>query len=148
MWLKALGFFLLSSVKFAVAALPIAVAFNYQEALFISISGGIAGAFFFLYIWKYILEVWNIHIVKKVEKPILKVKVNKKKRQIIKLKNSYGYWGIVILTPVILSIPVGAFILSQYYKNEKLKFLHLSVVVSIWGVFLISFFEFFYDQFF
>ncbi len=148
MWLKALGFFLLSSVKFAVATLPIAVAFSYREALLISISGGIAGSFFFLYIWKYILNVWSVYIVRKPEVSSQQIKINKKRRQIIKIKNSYGYWGIVILTPVILSIPIGAFLLSQYFKNEKLKFLHLSLVICFWGLAFVSFFEFFYDKFF
>ena len=119
MWLKAIGFFLLSSVKFAVASLPIAASFGYKQSLIILISGGLFGAFFFLYIWKEVFHFWKIYIIKKDSSEKRIFKINKKKRRIIKIKNTYGYWGIIFLTPVILSIPVGAFLLMQYFKNMK-----------------------------
>jgi len=143
MLLKAIGFFLLSSVKFAVATLPISAIFSFGEAWLISVSGGIAGAFFFLYIWDYILRVWSVYIIRH-EKKAKEFKINKRKRKIITIKNSYGYWGIVILTPVILSIPIGAFLLDQYFKNQRYKFLHLSLSITFWGTIFIGFFELFW----
>jgi len=144
MWLKAIGFFLLSSVKFAVATLPISLMFSFTEAWLISVSGGIAGAFFFLYIWDYVLRMWTIYIVKR-EKKVKEFKITKQKRKIISIKNSYGYWGIIILTPVILSIPIGAFLLDQYFKNQSYKFLHLSLSIVFWGTVFVSFFELFWN---
>lgn len=143
MILEAIGFFLLSSVKFAVATFPICLAFDYRASLFISISGGLSGSFFFLFLWNKVLHIWHILIVKKKEEKPLAYKVNKKKRWIVSLKNSYGYWGVIILTPLILSIPIGAFILIQYFDHQKYKFFHLSLSVILWGVGLISFFELF-----
>ena len=148
MWLEAIGFFLLSSVKFAVATLPIAIRFNFYTALFISITGGLFGAFFFLFLWEKIMDIWNIYIFKKDSEESTPIKFNNRKRRIISIKNSYGYWGILILTPVILSIPIGAFILSQYFKKKRLKFLHLSISIIFWGFLLISFFKFFYQNIF
>ena len=142
MLLKAIGLLLLSSVKFAVATLPIALAFPYKEALGISILGGLLGVFFFLYIWRYILALWqkywynpNLHKVKTF-------KITKQKRKLINIKNQYGYWGIIILTPLILSIPIGVFLLVRYFKPYPYKELHLSLSISIWGLIFISFFEF------
>ena len=141
MLIEAIGYFLLSTVKFAVATLPIARRFPYFEALFISISGGILGVIFFLFLWDKLFQIWKIYIVRSTaqEKPF---RMTNRKRRIIKLKNQYGYWGVVILTPVIVSIPIGVFLLLQYYKSRKYKFLHLSLSVTFWGVFLISFFRF------
>ena len=141
MIIEGLGYFLLSTVKFAVATLPIATRFPYVEGLLISILGGITGILFFLFLWDKFLHIWKIYIVRSVEKQ-KKFKISKKKRKIVKLKNSYGYWGIVILTPLVISIPIGVFLLLQYYTIRKYKFLHLSLSVIFWGVTLISFFKF------
>ncbi len=148
MWLEAIGFFLLSSVKFAVATLPIALRFDFYTALTISILGGLSGAFFFLFLWRKFMDMWNIYIFKNPNKESILIKINKRKRRIINLKNTYGYWGILVLTPVILSIPIGAFLLSQYFQKKKLKFIHLSLSIIIWGIILISFFKFFYQSIF
>ena len=148
MWLEAIGFFLLSSVKFAVATLPIAIRFNFYTALLVSITGGLFGAFFFLFLWRKVMDIWNIYIFKKDSEESTPIKFNNRKRRIIKIKNTYGYWGILVLTPVILSIPIGAFILSQYFQKKKLKFFHLSISIIFWGFLLISFFKFFYQNIF
>jgi len=140
MIIEAIGYFLLSTVKFAVATLPIAVRFLYPQALAISILGGIAGVAFFLFLWDKILRIWHVYIYRSSKEKIFKI--TKKKRRIIKLKNMYGYWGIVILTPLIISIPIGVFLLIQYFRNHKYKFLHLSLSVSFWGLVLVSFFKF------
>jgi len=142
MWLKALGFFLLSSIKFAVASPLIAASYSFSYAWIILVSGGIFGNFFFLYVWEHILNIWNVYIIKKGVKEKA-IKVNKSRRKIIKIKNSYGYWGIVILTPVFVSIPIGAFLLVQYYKTKRYKFLHLCISVTFWATIYISFFQFF-----
>lgn len=147
MIIKVLGFFLLSSVKFAVAVIPIALSFSYFESLCISISGGIFGAFFFLFVWAKVLYLWNIHIRKKENKTTKPFKINKKRRKMIRIKNSYGYWGIVITTPLLLSIPFGAFLLMQYYKNRNYKFLHLSLFIILWSFVLVSLFKFFQISF-
>lgn len=147
MIIKAIGFFLLSAVKFAIAVIPIAISYSYVEALIISIAGGVSGAFFFLFIWAKILNLWNVHIVKKdfsIQKPF---KISKRKRKMIRIKNSYGYWGIVITTPILLSIPFGAFILMQYFNRKRYKFLHLSLVIVLWSFTLISLFKFFQISF-
>ena len=142
MLLEGIGYFLLSTVKFAVATLPIARRFSYAEGLLISILGGILGIVFFLFLWDKILHVWRIYIVRSTKKKKKAFKINKKKRRIIKLKNKYGYWSIVMLTPLIISIPIGVFLLLQYYKSTKYKFLHLSLSVIFWGFTLISFFKY------
>lgn len=37
----------------------------------------------------------------------------------IKFRRQYGMWGIILLTPVFLSLPVGAFLLRKYYIDNK-----------------------------
>ncbi len=37
----------------------------------------------------------------------------------IKFRRHYGMWGIILLTPVFLSLPVGAFLLRKYYIDNR-----------------------------
>ncbi len=146
MWavvLKALGFFLLSTVKFAVAAVPIALAFPFEQAWLISVSGGMFGGFFFIYLWAKVLRIWHFFISKNTNATASKVHFNSKKRRVVKIKRSYGYWGIIILTPSILSIPLGAFILVNYYKKRRFVFWHLSLSIALWATLIISFLQIF-----
>ncbi len=142
LFLKALGFFLLSTVKFTVSALPISMTFPYYQALFISISGGIFGVFFFMFLWDKVLKTWQFIFYKdkehSKEKPLV---INRRRRRIVKIKKDYGYWGIVATTPSVLSIPLGVFILMTYFPNTKRKFIHLSLSVVVWGFLLISIFS-------
>ncbi len=142
LFLKALGFFLLSTFKFAVSIVPILMVFDYYTALLISISGGIFGVFFFMFLWNKVIEIWGV-LFPKTDKPSKPIKMNRRRRNLVKIKNKYGYWGLVITTPAILSIPVGVFIVVNYFQYKKYKFLHLSLSVVVWGVLLISFFSLF-----
>ena len=37
----------------------------------------------------------------------------------VRMRRNYGMWGIIALTPIVLSIPVGAFLLRKYYGHRK-----------------------------
>jgi hypothetical protein len=63
---------------------------------------------------------------------------SKKKRMIIKLRNRFGYPGIIILTPVLLSIPVGTFLAAKYYSGRPNLLAMLSLSVVTWSVILTS----------
>ncbi len=57
---------------------------------------------------------------------------------IVRLKNNYGLWGIVITTPVLLSIPVGAFLASHYFPRNKRIVSYMLASIVAWGVLLSS----------
>ena len=61
-------------------------------------------------------------------------KFTRRNRQLVRLKTQYGLIGIAILTPVLLSIPVGAFLVTKYYENNKLSYLYLVFSQIIWSV--------------
>lgn len=47
-----------------------------------------------------------------------KRKFTKRNRMIIKLRR-IGMWAIILTTPVLLSIPAGAFLLRKYYERKR-----------------------------
>ncbi len=54
-------------------------------------------------------------------------------RRLIFLKNKFGLPGIVILTPVILSIPVGVFLITKYFGRKKISYLYLFAGQIVWS---------------
>lgn len=141
---KAIILFLLSTFKYAMTIPPIVFYFDYKEALIISIGGGLFGILFFRFIWKWIIIFWNKYALKKQCAEVVPIKITKRKRYIVRVKNKYGYWGIIILTPVLLSIPLGVFLLQRYYRFYKYRFTTLSLTLIVWGTILVSFFHFIY----
>lgn len=55
----------------------------------------------------------------------------------IKIVRKYGLLGIVVLTPIVLSIPIGTFIATRFYASNRYLVLYLSVSVIFWS-FLMS----------
>jgi prolipoprotein diacylglyceryltransferase len=53
-------------------------------------------------------------------------------------KKKYGLWGIAILTPVLLSIPLGTFLANKYYRNKKTVLFSLTLSVVCWSIIMAS----------
>lgn len=127
--------------KFA-ATFPVAIylmKMTVAETLIYTNTGGILGAVIFLNFSNFLLMLWHKYSpVRKTRRKIF----TPASRKFVKIKIKYGLPGIVILSPVILSIPVGAFLAAKYYGN--------SIKVLIWlisgQVFWSLVFTFFYMQ--
>jgi hypothetical protein len=52
----------------------------------------------------------------------IKRKSSKSKRLILKIKNKFGMYGICILGPFILSIPIGTIIAAKMYGKSKMTY--------------------------
>jgi len=140
---------LLASVKYFFT-LPYAliIGLDYQQAIISVLIGGIGGFLFFYYLSKRLIA--TIEILKpKICKYIpfyfkerfhvfcAKMSLNrpakvfsKRSRFLAKVKSSYGFWGIIIGTPFILTIPVGAFLANKYYAKRRytVPFMILSII--------------------
>lgn len=149
MILKFLHVVLLASVKYFFT-LPYAmiIGMEYKEAIIAVLIGGIGGFLFFYYLSKSILrgyyllrpQICNIipaflrlryiYFCERIRKK-KKVKLfSRKNRFIVKLRKTYGFWGIIIVTPFILTIPLGAFLANKYYskRRQTVPFMILSII--------------------
>jgi len=151
MFIKILFVILVSSVKF-IFAFPLAIGYSFncpQTIIFTSI-GGVAGVLFFAYISDLIIHIWkrlyNKYIVRisairnhvenrKVKKSERKL-FTKRNKRFIRIKQSYGLAGIAVLTPFILSIPIGTFLAIRFYNRSKKTLLFLTVSVVFWAIVL------------
>lgn len=153
-FLKILIVFLVSSIKFLFApALSFGLGLNFIQTWLSTTAGGIVGVVVFYFLSKWLLQLYSkyffyyIHLVRvkvhhtlniTVPKFIPARRFTKRNRMIIKIVKKFGMAGIVILTPVLLSIPLGTFIATRYYSTNRFLLVYLSVSVLFWSLFMSS----------
>jgi hypothetical protein len=120
---------------------------NYVLALLSSCTGAVFGSIIFTYLFAGILKWWD-----KVKEGMFSSKHPKKiftkfNRRVIRIKHRFGLTGIAILTPIFLSIPIGAFLAERFYKDKKKVILYLSISAIAWCFILYFLFLFFYESF-
>jgi hypothetical protein len=128
-----------SSVKFAMT-FPLAVLqfnFNFAETVLWTNVGGVLGIYFFTYLSDIIMEWWKRTFRKKQKKIF-----TKKNRRIVRIKQNYGLIGIALITPLLLSIPVGTFLMERYYPRSKYKIVALITSNIVWSVIYTLFYIF------
>ncbi len=87
-------------------------------------------------------EAWNKKyinwLIRRREKRKHKKKFTRRNRFIVKFKRNYGMYGIILLTPWLLSLILGAFLLRKYYSRRK-EALPLAVLMIILQGLLLNF---------
>ncbi len=157
---------LLASVKY-IFTLPYAmlIGLEFKYALLTVLAGGIGGFLFFYYLSKYVNRgidyLWP-HFCRAVpswiknryrtlcerrKKKRKKRVFSKKNRLIVSTRDKYGLWGVIIATPVILSIPLGAFLASKYYSKRKNIVFYMILSIIGWGLILSGIMHLFPDVF-
>jgi hypothetical protein len=155
MFNKLFFLFLISSVKF-VFAFPLALRYDFPFSLtlLVTTSGGVAGVLFFAFLSEKIivLYLWFIHkqlikfpktehLARSIKQRYLYVFPKKQKKifsnrskRYVKLKQNFGLGGIAMLTPLILSIPLGTFLAIRFYKRTNKTILTLCMAVLFWSI--------------
>jgi hypothetical protein len=62
-------------------------------------------------------------------------------RRIIRIWKKYGLWGVAWLTPILLSIPIGTFIMTRLEKKKKKIVFKLLISIVTWSFTLTTLFE-------
>ncbi len=135
--LKIVSLFLLSSVKLVFAPGAAAAAgFSFWETLAITTFGGMTGIMFFYYFGYWALNRFQKIFVKpsKHDKPRKKKSriFNKRNRWLIKIKQHYGLIGLALLTPCLISIPIGSVVAARFYYHNRLTLPLLLLSTAIW----------------
>jgi len=152
MGFKLSQLFLLAAFKyFLTIPYALLIEIEYKYALPTIVLGGIGGFFFFYFLSKKVVRLSKKllplvcrlipggfkprfgRICDSLFKPKPKPVFSFRNRMIVRVKKSYGLWGIVITTPVLLSIPVGAFLASHYYSKDKKVIIYMVISIIGWG---------------
>lgn len=150
--LKLIHVYLLASVKyFLTFPYALLIGLNYAQTIAVVLIGGISGFSFYYYLSGFLIRFYHQyrqrilcvastffrvdlcrwHVRKIARKS---PSFNKRSRALVRLKTRYGFWGIIIMTPVLLSIPVGAFLLNRYYPKQKNILAYMMISLVGWAL--------------
>jgi hypothetical protein len=148
--LKLLHVYLLATVKYFITfPYALVIGLDYTQTIIAVTVGGVSGFFFFYYfsgviiryfgqhkeaILQFFREYLMIDLVRFTTRGQKKKVSTKRRRTIVKLRRSYGLWGIIIMTPVVLSIPIGAFLLKKYYSTRKNVLAYMLISILGWSL--------------
>ncbi len=125
-----------STWKFA-ATFPVAVylfKMSFTETILYTNIGGFIGIIVSLFFSKGLILLWNKIFPGKTSSRVKqKKKFTKSNRRLVQIKTKYGMPGIAILTPVLLSIPLGTFLTAKYYGKRKTNYLLLAISQLGWS---------------
>lgn len=149
----------MSTIKFLFApALAFGMGLNFIQTWLSTTAGGIVGVVAFFFLSKWLLQLYSRHFFYYSLKIRVKIynllnvtmpqfiparKFTKRNRIIIKIVKKFGMAGIVILTPVLLSIPLGTFIATRYYSANRFLLVYLCISVLFWSLLMSSAFSLF-----
>ncbi|MEP7264701.1 MAG: hypothetical protein ABI772_09385 [Bacteroidota bacterium] len=146
--------------------------FSFFETVLYCVIGGMLGVFIFTYFSKQLFRFWHYvklrfrKAFKKKEifsEPVADVNVDleihyeyvesnsSKKiftphnRRIVKVWRKYGLFGIALLTPVILSIPIGTIVANSFVSNRKKIIIYMFFSVLFWSITMTTLFELFHE---
>lgn len=121
--------------------------FSFFETVLWTNVGGVIGVYFFAFLSGKLIVWWNRTFKKFFRSnpengTDRKKTFTKRNRRIVRIKQQYGLLGIALSTPIILSIPLGTFLVVRYYRSSKSKFLYLIFSNIIWSVIYTGFYLF------
>lgn len=149
---KIVQVFLLATVKF-VLTFPYAllIGLDFQQTLISVTLGGIAGFIFFYhfsgfairqfhhvktFVWKHspmpVRHRYRRLVLWRKSKTGEKV-FTKRSRMIVKFRSRYGLFGIIVASPIILSLPIGAFLINKYYPKHKMALSYMILSILSWA---------------
>jgi hypothetical protein len=143
--------------------------FSFLRTNFYVITGGMLGVAIVLYLSPFIMRLWywlkaiymrftypkesyfteptvDIDPYVQIKYKYVSAKKQKKiftprNRRIIRIWKKYGLWGVAWLTPILLSIPVGTFIMTRLEKKKKKIVFKLLISIVTWSFTLTTLFE-------
>lgn len=164
--LKMLSVFLIASVKYFWATpYSFGMKLNEWETIIFLEAGGILGFLFFYYFFGFLFKEFKLlwPVVYRFTPVLFKVrfemwlkriktkrisarKFTKRNKMIIQLRRRYGMWGVVILSPIILSIPLGALLGNKYFKHNHQFMPYMILSIVVWGIVSVAFFRTFMNH--
>lgn len=132
-FVQVISWLIFSAIKFFLAPTAVYLSgYNILQTIAITVTGGFIGVLVFFYLGGAFFQWISSKFSSGKESP--KKVFSKKNRVIIKVKRSYGLYGLAFLTPCLLSIPIGTIIGAKYYRNDKRAIPAFFAGVAFWSV--------------
>ncbi len=110
-----------------------ATSFNlgFFPSVMITVAGGMVGFFIFALLGAEIRILWHKYILRKQHHP---PKFNKSSRRMVWIRSRFGLTSIALLTPLILQVPVGAFLAVNITKNYRKATLYMLASFTMYSL--------------
>ncbi len=129
----------LSATKFLMGVMmAIVFGFPLWVGFAATVIGGLLGVLVFGAFGETIL--YGLGFLKKPDKD--KVRINKTIRRIVKIRRQFGLWGIAFLTPVILTVPVGAMVGVLIEPRLRVLLSYMAISFVVWSGILFAVYGF------
>lgn len=133
--LRIIGLILFSSVKFLFAPATVYLSgYTFWQTLLITIVGGFIGVLTFFFAGRAMFSWINERFSAK--KP--RKNFSKKNRLLIKVKSSWGLIGLAIISPSLISIPLGSLLAARYFRHDRRTIPVFFGAVVLWSLVLTS----------
>jgi len=148
-WGQIISAFIACAIKPGLVGLPTTVFaynFSFLETLLISGSAGVCGSVVFGYLSKEIIKLWEWLMNKLFPKRKKPKRFTRMNRFIIKAKKYFGITGIAIISPLILSIPLGSFLAIRFFGDRRKTVILMSISTVVWTIVLYFLYNGMYDK--
>lgn len=143
---KYLSVFFASTIFFSKLGVPAALAAfddQFLKAILTLFAGSTFSAIVFTYLSDGIIKWWDKFKDRWFSKPKHPKKVfTNFNRRVITIKHRFGLAGIAAVSPVFLSIPIGAFLAERFFKNKQKVIFYLAISNLFWSI--VFYFLYFY----
>ncbi|MCA6365359.1 MAG: hypothetical protein IM638_20170 [Bacteroidetes bacterium] len=120
--------------------------YNFAQSFFYTTSGGIIGILAFTFVGDWLTAVWRklviwvkALILRRNYKAWLRLKpkrFTRSTRFIVRIRGKFGMIGLAIITPCIISIPIGTFVINRFYSKKWKIILVLLSSLLLWSLIL------------
>lgn len=132
-WTNYILLVLVASTKFALTPLvSLPMQISKMELFLTMLSGGLLGYFVFFYFSEYLINRFASFRLRR--KPRERRVFSKKNRMIIGIVRKRGLLILALLTPILLSIPVGAFLAARYFTNKAKINVVMVTSILLWSI--------------
>lgn len=143
MIIKYLLIFLFCMVKFVVAV-PSGYAtldLAFIPFVLFTTAGGVSGVLAFSFFSNYIFQAWD-YVLSSLGFKVIHAKPKRRftraSRIYTKIIKNYGLIGLALITPTIISIPVGTILACKLFPDKRKVIIALSISVLLWSIFMSS----------
>ena len=142
--LEIFSVFLMSTVKFVFGGVPLALGlgFSFFQAVTVTSAGGFVGVTFFVATSDKLIAYFKKRkALAQLENPNLPRKkiFTRTNKIIVTAKQKFGLLGISLLTPLLLSIPLGCFLAVRYFNNKQRILFYMFGSILFWSISISSF---------
>lgn len=137
---------LMAATKFLFApAFSEYLGYNFSKSFFLTTSGGAVGILAFTYIGDWLVAGWRKSttavkgiFVRRDPNAVIPLppKFTRTNRFIVRIKARFGLIGLALITPCLISIPIGTFVINRFYRKKWKILAALFGALLFWSLLL------------